>query len=196
MNTILNGIVNRRSIRKYKTEQITDEELNIILSAAEYAPSAGSRQSPLIVVCQDEEINIELGKINKAVFKGRISDGNTFVSREQPSIADDVSIISGFYGAPTVITLFAPKKFLYSIHDCCVMAENIMLTAHFIGVGSCLIARAEDTFSSELGKKLQKEWGIDETYEAKIHIALGYNAAEAPTAKPRKENRIIKVKAL
>jgi hypothetical protein len=48
------------------------------------------------------------------------------------------------------------------------------LASHSLGVGSCMVARTEDTFSSELGWRLQKEWGIDETYEAKVQVTLGY----------------------
>jgi nitroreductase len=196
MNDIINNMIERRSIRTYKAEQITEVELEAILQAGIYAPSAGSRQSAIIVVCQNAEINTALGKINKAAFKGRMSTETAYISKDQPSIADNAAIQSGFYHAPTVLTLFAPKNFLYSVADCYVAAQNIMLAAHSLGVGSCMVARAEDTFSSELGKRLQKEWGIDETYEAKIHVTLGYPAdAKPPTAKPRKEGRIIRVGA-
>jgi nitroreductase len=193
MNEVIKNMLERRSIRKYKPEQITEDTLNAILLAGTYAPSAGGRQSPIIVACQDVGINDRLGKINKAAFKGRISTEKSCISKEQPSIADDVSLKSGFYGAPTVLTLFAPKNFLYSVADCCIAAQNIVLAAHSLGVGSCIVARAEDTFSSELGQRLQKEWGIGSDYEAKIHIALGYPADDAPPkAKPRKEGRIIR----
>jgi nitroreductase len=194
MNDIINNMIERRSIRKYKSEQITETELEAILQAGVYAPSAGSRQSAIIAVCQNVEINTALGKINKAAFKGRMSTETAYISKEQPSIADNAAIQSGFYHAPTVLTLFAPKNFLYSIADCYVAAQNIMLAAHSLGVGSCMVARAEDTFSSELGQRLQKEWGIDETYEAKIHVTLGYPAdTKPPTAKPRKDGWIIRV---
>jgi hypothetical protein len=57
-----------------------------------------------------------------------------------------------------------------------------------------MVARAEDTFASEAGQRLQKEWGLDETYEARIHITLGYPAGmERPKAKPRKDGRIKRV---
>ena len=194
MNEIINNMLERRSIRKYKTEQITEAELDAILQAGIYAPSAGSRQSAIIVVCQNAELNNALGKINKAAFTGRMSTETVYISKEQPSIADNAAIQSGFYHAPTVLTLFAPKNFLYSVADCCAAAQNIMLASHSLGVGSCMVARAEDTFSSELGRRLQKEWGIDETYEAKIHVTVGYPAdAKPPTAKPRKDGRIIRV---
>jgi nitroreductase len=194
MNDVITNMIERRSIRKYKTEQITEAELEAILQAALYAPSAGSRQSAIIAVCQNAEINTALGKINKAAFKGRMSTETVYISKEQPSIADIATIQSGFYDAPTVLTLFAPKNFLYSVADCCVAAQNMMLASHSLGIGSCMVARAEDTFSSELGRRLQKEWGIDETYEAKIHVTLGYPVdAKPPMAKPRKDGRIIRV---
>jgi nitroreductase len=194
MNGIINNMIERRSIRKYKTEQITETDLEAILQAGIYAPSAGSRQSAIIVVCQNAEINTALGKINKAAFKGSMSTETSYISKEQPSIADNAAIQSAFYDAPTVLTLFAPKQFLNSAADCYVAAQNIMLAAHSLGIGSCMVARAEDTFSSDLGRRIQKEWGIDETYEAKIHITLGYPAdAKPPVAKPRKDGRIIRI---
>jgi nitroreductase len=194
MNDIINNMVERRSIRKYKAEQITEAELDVLLQAALYAPNAGSRQSPLIAVCQNAEINTALGKINKAAFKGRMSTADSYISKDQPSIADNAAIQSGFYDAPTVLTFFAPKHFLNSVADCCVAAQNIMLAAHSLGIGSCMVARAEETFASALGQQLQKEWGIDETYEAKIHVTLGYSAdTERPTAKPRKDGRIKRI---
>jgi nitroreductase len=194
MNDIINNMVERRSIRKYKPEQITEAELDALLQAALYAPNAGSRQSPIISVCQNAEINTALGKINKAAFHGKMSTATSYISKDQPSIADNAAIQSGFYGAPTVVTFFAPKHFLNSAADCCVAAQNIMLAAHSLGIGSCMVARAEDTFASELGQRLQKEWGIDEICEAKIHVILGYPAdTEHPKAKPRKDGRIVRV---
>lgn len=193
MNEVIQNMLERRSIRRYKPEQISDEELNAVLEAGRYAPSAGGRQSPIFVVCQNAEINAALGKINKAAFHGRMSAGNIYVSKDQPSIADDAGIVSGFYGAPTVITLFAPKNFLYSEADCCVAAQNIMLAAHSLGLGSCMVARAGDTFSSELGRRLREEWGIDEKMDAKIHVTVGYADGAQPPAKLRKDNRIMRI---
>jgi nitroreductase len=164
MNEIIKTMLERRSIRRYKSEQITEAELEAVLQAALYAPSAGGRQSAIIVVCQNAELNAALGKINRAAFTGRMSTETAYISKEQPSIADSAAIQSGFYNAPTVLTLFAPKNFLYSAADCCVAAQNIMLASHSLGVGSCMVARAEDAFSSELGRRLQKEWGIAEKY--------------------------------
>jgi len=194
MNDVLKCILERRSIRKYKSEQIKEEELNIILQAGIYAPSAGGRQGPIFVVTQDKDLNKKLGIINKAAFRGRISTATSYVSKEQPSIADDVTIESGFYDAPTVITLFAPGNFLHSEADCAVAAENIMLAAYSLGIGSCMVGRANETFSSDLGRKLLEKYNINENYKAFYHVLLGYPDGEYPKAKPRKEGRIIRIK--
>ncbi|WP_367569105.1 nitroreductase family protein [Lacrimispora sp.] len=190
MNEVIKNMLERRSIRKFKPEQISRKDLDIILEAGLYAPCAGGRQGVIIVACQNRAINAELGKINHSFFHGRMSTAAAYISKEQPSIADDPKITDGLYGAPTVITLFGARNFLYATPDCSVAAENIMLAAHSLGIGSCMIMRTEDTFDSDFGKRLQKTWGIDESYQAKAFVILGYSATEPPKTKPRKENRV------
>ena len=186
MNETLNAMMDRRSIRRYKAEQVPDELLEQILLAASYSPNAGNRQTTQMVVCQDGALNERLGRINKAAFHGRISDNTHFISQDQPSIADDPSITSAFYGAPTVVTLFGLKQFLYTEADCWIMASSIALAASALGIGSCVLGRAEDTFASPLGQQVQRDWGISEDYEAKTHITLGYALDAVPARKPRK----------
>ena len=65
MNETIKTLLNRRSIRKYKEEQIKDEELKAVLEAGMYAPSARNRQSPLFVAVQDKEILKKLDDMNK-----------------------------------------------------------------------------------------------------------------------------------
>lgn len=185
MNETLQTLTTRRSIRRYSDIQIPDNILKQILHAASFSPNAGNRQTTQIVVCQNARLNEELGRLNKSFFHGRISTEMNFVSKDQPSIADDPSLPSAFYGAPTVITLFGPANFLYCEADCWIMASNIALAAHSLGIGSCLLGRAEDTFSIEPGITLQKEWNIPAGFEAKVHILLGYPKGEYPHSKPR-----------
>lgn len=194
MNKVIENILSRRTIRKYQDRQISSEELNEILMAGIYAPNAGSRQSAIIVACQDGEINKQLGKLNHAEFikisQNRPHSNEPTSTKEQPSIADDNTIHDAFYCAPTVVTLFAPAGWQNFFADCCVAAENIMLAAHSLGIGSCMVARAEGTFANEYGKKLKQSWGIEKDYEAMIHITLGYPEGEVPNVKPRKDGRI------
>lgn len=110
MNNVIKTILERWTIRKYRPEQITEDELNAIFEAGLHAPSAGGSQSCMVVVCQNTVLNEEFGKINKLAF-GKPWPGS-YVSRDQPSIIDDPAISSGFYGAPAVLTLFGPKDFI------------------------------------------------------------------------------------
>jgi len=193
MNEIMKIIMERRTIRRFKLDRIKQEELEQILQAGLWAPSAGGRQSPIILVCQDVEINEQLGRINRSAFGGANSDGVRFVSKTQKSIADDNSIRSGFYGAPAVITIFAPGRWLYGIHDCSVAAENMSLAAWALGIGCCYVSRAEETFESEEGKKLMEEAGIEDDYKARVCLCLGYPEGEIGEGKPRKEGRIRRI---
>jgi len=105
---VLELIQTRRSIRQFEDKQIEPEKLEQILQAGLYAPSAGSRQSPIFMVMQDEAEIETLGKINRQAMK--ISNARN-VNTAQPSILDDPSLVSGFYGASCVIAILAPKKF-------------------------------------------------------------------------------------
>lgn len=95
----------------------------------------------------------------------------------------------GFYGAPAICAIFAPKNFLYSIPDAFCCAENMVLAATELGLASCIIARGEETFDNEPGAEFLKEWNIPDSYIARCFVLLGYCEGEYPQSKPRKEGR-------
>ena len=161
MNETIKNIKTRRSIRKFKDEQISDEDLKTILEAGTYAPTGRGLQSPKIVVIQNPETIREFSAWNRSYFP-----------TEMPEDMDP------FYGAKTW------KE------DGSSVLTVLVNAAHAIGVGSCWIHRAYDEFSSEKGKGLLKEWGIPESYEGVGHVVLGYSDMEAPEPLPRKEDYI------
>lgn len=195
MNETLKTIMHRRSIRRFSPKQLEEETLQQILDAGLYAPSAGGRQGVLFVVCQDREINLRLGRIKRANSHPRMATATSYVSREQPSIADDASIVDAFYGAPTVITMFAPKDFLFSVDDCAVAAENMMLAADSLGVGSCYIGQGWPAFADPYGQQVLREWGVRGDYYAVMQLLLGYprEGDAHPAAKPRKNDRVLRI---
>jgi nitroreductase len=169
MNDFLRTITERRSIRKYTEEQVTDEVLEQILYAASFSPNAGNRQTTQIVVCQDKEVNDRLGRIKKSLSHVKISSPGNYISTDQPSIADDPTLPSAFYGAPTVITLFGPKNFWFKAADCYIMANNICLAAYSLALVpalSVLWRTSSTTISAtkycENGRSLRtlKQWFI------------------------------------
>lgn len=194
-NEVMKTILHRRAIRRFEKEQIEDAQLQQILQAGLYAPSAGGRQGVLFVVCQDQVVNERLGKIKRANSKPKMATATSYVSKEQPSIADDATPTNAFYDAPTVITMFAPKNFLFAVEDCAVAAENMMLAADSLGIGSCYIGAGWTAFADPYGQEILKEWGIRTDYYGVMQLLLGYprKGDNHPTPKPRKEDRIIRV---
>ena len=194
MNEMIERMITRHAIRRFQERQLEEETLEQILLAGLYAPSAGNNQRSRIVVCQDKEINEKLGSLSRYMqFKdadpAQIAHS---ISAEQPSIKDDLTLMDGFYHAPTVLTIFA-LKMQYSHDDAAMIAENIWLAAHFLGVGACYVGRTEEVFATEYGQMLREKWGIPEDLAAVGNVLLGYREGPAPHDKPRKEGRIVRV---
>lgn len=173
MNETIKILMERRSCRKFKEEQIKDEELNEILLAGEYAPTGMGMQSPKMVVLQNKETIEKLSKLNAEII-GRDVDP--------------------FYGAPTVIVVLADKTRTTYIEDGSLVIGNLMNAAHSLGLGSCWIHRAKEEFEREEGKELLKEWNIPDNYVGIGHCILGYAEGPLPEAKPRKEDYVTIIK--
>ncbi len=168
MNKTIEDIMNRRSIRKYKPEQISRQELDTVLKAGICAPSGMNRQSPILVAVQNKEVRDKLSRMNAAVM-GSDSDP--------------------FYGAPTVIVVLAAADCRLAVQDGSLVMGNLMNAAKAIGLGSCWINRAKEMFETEEGKQLLAEWGVQGDYVGIGNCILGY-PDEEPTMKPRKANYI------
>ena len=194
MNETMQTILHRRVIRRFDERQIDEELLQQILQAGLYAPSAGGKQGVIFAVCQDKEVNERLGKIKRANSNPHMATAKNYVSKEQPSIADDPKLINAFYDAPTVITMFAPKNFLFSVDDCAVAAENMMLAADSLGIGSCYIGQGWTAFADSYGQEVLRKWEIRTDYYAVMQLLLGYPKADDkhPAAKARKNDKILR----
>ena len=192
MQPVMETIPHRRSIRRFAPEQIREETLAQILQAGLYAPSAGGRQGVLFAVCQDRAVNTRLGKIKRANAKPRMAKNGNYVSREQPSIADDPPLTDAFYGAPTVVVVLADGGRPTWLQDGSLVMGNLMNAAASLGVGSCWINRAIELFDMPEGKELLNKWGLPDTLRGVGHCVLGYADGPAPAPKPRKEGYIVR----
>ena len=174
-NIVLQALRERRSIRKYKPEQISDEELKAVLEAGTWAPTGKGLQDPWIIAIQDEAIMARIRKMNAEI------------------LGKDVD---PFYGAPTYILVFGsdPAVWKNSVPDGSLVLGNMMLAAHAIGLGSCWINREREMFATPEGKALMKELGLPEGLIGIGALALGYPDGPAREPKPRKEDyfRIIR----
>lgn len=166
-------LVERRSVRGFKPEQISNEQLNTILEAGKYAPSGRGRQASIMIVLQGKEEIEQITKMNSEIMG---------TGQQDP-----------FYGAPTIIIVLADKTIPTHIYDGTLVMGNLMNGAYAVGVDSCWIHRAREEFESEQGKALLKKWGIEGDYVGIGHVALGYRDGPLPEPKPRKENYVYKV---
>ena len=171
MINAMENLLERRSIRKYKSDPIPQDVLDSILEAGTYAATGMNRQAPIIVAVTNRGMRDRLSRMNAAVMG---SDNDPF------------------YGAPVVLIVLADKSIGTHVYDGSLVMGNLMLAAHAHGVGSCWIHRAKEMFDSEEGKQLLREWGIEGDYEGIGHCILGY-PDEDPAPKPRKEGRIVKI---
>ena len=174
-NEVLQALRERRSCRSYKPEQITDDELQAVLEAGTWAPTAMGYQDPWIVAVQNPALLEKISRMNREVW-GRDIDP--------------------FYGAPTYVLVFAsdPEKWKNGVPDGSLVLGNMMLAAHAIGLGSCWINREREMFATDEGRALMAELGLPEGLIGVGALALGYPAAPPREPKPRKENyyRVIK----
>ena len=65
-----------------------------------------------------------------------------------------------------------------------------ILQATELGIASCIISRGEETFASEMGQKLLREWEVPENYSCQCFVILGILDGEVPKSKPRKPGRV------
>lgn len=180
----------RRSIRKYTEEPVQHEKLEKIAEAGIFAPNPGGRQGTKILMLEDSALIEKIGIVN-ANAENRNWGGNG-VSAEQPSIIDDLSIKSGFYGAAALGIVCVAKGMAEKVNgigSAFVCAENMVLEAMEQGVSSCIVGRAADTFASPEMAELLKSWEIGE-FVPMVFVCLGYIDGKYPDIKPRQEGRI------
>ena len=168
---MLENLKERRSIRKYKPEQVCDDHLDAVLEAGLYAASGMNTQNTIMVAVRDKETRDQLSRMNAKVM-GTTSDP--------------------FYGAPCVVVVLVEPERYTAVEDGSLVMGNLMQAAHDIGLGSCWIHRARQMFESEEGKALLRKWGLREDLIGVGNCILGY-ADENPAPKSRREGRIVKV---
>ncbi len=173
MNEVLNCIKTRRSVRSYKSDMPTMEQISAILEAGVAAPTGRNCQGVIFVAITDKETRDRYSKANAAVM-GADTDP--------------------FYNAPVIIITLTEKGSSCYEYNGPIALENMMLAAHSMGLGSCWIHRAKEVFEQEEWKEWLRSLGIEGEYEGVGNLALGYIDGEYPPEKSKNPGRIIWVK--
>ena len=173
MNETMKTLLGRRSIRSFRPEPLKKEDLDAIVEAGLYAPSAKNLQSTRLVVVQDSATIAQLSAVNARIWGNESTDP--------------------FYGAPAVIVVLSDSSFPNWIQDGSLVMGNLMNAAASMDVGSCWINRAMETFDLPEGKALLAKWGLGENWKGVGNCILGYTDEAVLGDKPRKESRVLYV---
>lgn len=144
MEHCLELLLTRRSVRKFKRDEVSDEILRKVLDVARFAPSARNSQPWEFVVVKDEKLKEELGKVHKYAYP--------------------------ILNAPLAVVVLcdpraSPNSYLV---DCANAATYLMLAAHSLGLGSVWIQSLRDV------ERINEIIGAPEGKVPVAIIALGY----------------------
>jgi len=175
MNEVLKAIKERRSIRKFKSDEVKSADIDKIIEAGLYAASGMGKQAAIAIAVTDRALRDEISKDNCRI--GGWDEG-----------------FDPFYGAPAMIIVLADKSVRTHVYDGSLALGNMMLAAHSIGIDSIWIHRAKEEFEMPKYKQLLRDLGIEGEFEGIGHLAIGYRDGDAPKAADRKEGRVLYVK--
>lgn len=171
-NEAIENMMSRRSIRAYKSTPVGRDTLTRIMECAINAPSGQNKQSWEVRIVDDQAL---LNQMAEAM--GQSHPGNDFAK-------------VCFRGAPVMVFIARDLSYDFSAYDCGLMAQNMMLSACSLGVGSvCLGSPVRFLTDNELCKPLVDRLGFSEGYEFCLCVGLGY-ATEQPEAKPRDMGKV------
>ena len=174
-NEVVETIMARRSIRKYKPQTVEREKLDSILKCGINAPNGMGRQSWEIRVVTNPGLLAEIDSLNRQVAVA----GGADASKVRPAA----------YGAPALIFIAHDTTYDLSQVDCGLLGANIILSAQSMGLGTCCLGGIVRFMNSPEAEFLLKKLDLPENYNLLYAIALGY-PDESPKAKSRNSDKI------
>ena len=175
MNEIIKSMIERRSIRKFKSDTVSEKDINAVIEAGLYAANGRGYQGVKVIAVTNTQLRNRISEENRKI--GGWAEG-----------------FDPFYGAPIVLIVIADKTRPTYLYDGSLVMGNLMLAAHSLGLGSCWIHRAKEEFESNFGREILNKLSIDRDWEGIGHCAIGYADGELPKAPERKPDRVYYVK--
>ena len=192
-------IYKRRSNRLFKDKPVPRELLSRIVEAGRFAPTSGNCQPHKFIVITDKQVIAEieheamkvLRRLKNLYFdqKGRRlarknalftimsllmvkkMDPRPFAAIEKADQCNEVI----YWGAPAVIVLCKhPHGISNPDLDGGIVAQNMVLAAHSLGLGTCYVGLTIEPMSYPNMKKVREKIGIVPPWEPLTSIAVGY----------------------
>jgi len=186
-NDILEAIKSRRAIRSYEDKPVPESAIKTMLEAATYAPSAINIQPWKFTIITSKAEMKRLSDLAKASLLRTLPDvGKEALSGLRKRLADPLYNI--FYDAPLLIFVCGLKG-RYDIYGCSMAAQNMMLAAYSLGIGSCWIGTAVALAKES---EIKAELGVPEDHEVHAAIIFGYPRNGFPQAPPKHPPQVLK----
>jgi nitroreductase len=186
-NSVLDAIKSRRAIRSYEDKPVPESAIETMLEAAIYAPSAINIQPWKFTIITSKEEMKRLSDIAKPLLIRSLPDvGDEGLVGLKRRLSDPKYNI--FYNAPLLIFVSGAKG-RFDIYDCSMAAQNMMLAAYSLGIGSCWIGTAVGLAKDT---KIKAELGVPEDHEVHAAIIFGYPKDGFPQAPPKHPAQVLK----
>lgn len=174
----------RRSIRSYKPDGVSRETIDKLLHAAVQAPSAMNGQPWVFGVIQDRGMLQAYSERTKAFLLGKVAEWPWLEPFKGYFEDPNYSI---FYNAPALVIIYGKAESHVSLIDCTLAAENLMLSATDMGLGTCWIGFATEVLNSADAKK---ELGVPDEYSVIAPIIVGHPDGP-PTDRERNAPQVV-----
>ena len=168
------AIYTRRAVRSVTAESVGEPTLRELIDAAVQAPSAVNEQPWSFCVLRDKARLAEISRRAKAHLLASTPAG--LLSHHFDAILHDERF-DIFYGAPALIVIGAPAASPWAVENCALAAQNLMLTAHARGLGTCWIGFAQQWLRTPAGQAMLD---LPPGYCAVAPIIVGHPRTAAP----------------
>lgn len=180
MDKIFELIKARRSVRKYLDKPLSREAIDRLIESARWAPSGMNHQPWGFIVVQDKALIRELSDRSIPYINGLIEKDPRLLRYKRRMEIKNFSI---FYHAPCVIIILGKKDSFSCENDCSMAAQNIMLTARSMNIGSCWVGMMKVLEEDEW---FRKKFEAPDNYAVIAPLALGYfDPKDAPAIERR-----------
>lgn len=169
---LLDLLKERHSVKAFSDKKVNEEDLEKIITAGLYAPSGMNKQCVRLLVVTNLDVIKQISILNASVMNRSIDP---------------------FYNCQALIVVFADRNVSTHVEDGSLALGNMLNEAFSLGVDSCWVHRAKETFELEAARKIASMYGIGDEFIGIGNCVLGYRALSF-SKKDRIPNRVFYVK--
>jgi nitroreductase len=169
-NPVIEAIKSRRSVRDYLDKQVSEDAVNQVIDAGIHAPTALGLQPWNFVVISGKDIIKEISDHIKPMVQEHLKDSTEQLAKDLKEKMKNKDF-NLFYDAPVLILVMHNRDDKLADYDCALCAENMMLAAHSLGLGSCWIGAGAFIQQSP---ELLDDLDIPHDFKIVAPIILGY----------------------